>query len=258
MITGFNPADMYARRPYPPRARNLPRRVQRHRRILDPQGVRLGRDRRRDREPDQSGARPDPRFRRRGRAGRDPPLRHRRAVRRATRRCRSTSPRCATCCCAIRARRSSGRIPASAGSIQPIAIQASAPALRPSARSTISSSSRRSSPIRASATSISTSRGTRSSNMRPPRPRSIDAGRRRCSTAIPDRFLFGTDNVAPADQAANLSASSTAGTRSSAASGPETQAAITMGNYERLFDAGRRRVRAWERRACAGAQLMVR
>lgn len=61
----------------------------------------------------------------------------------------------------------------------------------------------------------------------------------------PDRFLFGTDNVAPADQAAQLRvfhlwdgifAQLT----------PEVSAAIRMGNYQRLFDAARSRVRAWE------------
>ena len=33
MITGFNPADMYARRSHPPRAADVPRRVLRHRRV---------------------------------------------------------------------------------------------------------------------------------------------------------------------------------------------------------------------------------
>jgi hypothetical protein len=68
---------------------------------------------------------------------------------------------------------------------------------------------------------------------------------------FPDRFLFGTDNVAPADQAADLRVfnrweSIFARIR------PETKAAITMGNYDRLFDEGRRRVRAWEREHVPG------
>ena len=62
----------------------------------------------------------------------------------------------------------------------------------------------------------------------------------------PDRFLFGSDVVAPRDTTqyyavfdmyrplwALLSA--------------ETSAKVRKGNYERLFDAGRRHVRAWER-----------
>jgi len=60
------------------------------------------------------------------------------------------------------------------------------------------------------------------------------------------RFLFGTDNVAPKDQATQLRvfhlwdgifAQLT----------PEASHAIRLGNYERLFDAARARVRAWER-----------
>ena len=68
------------RRSHPARADDVPRRVLRHRRVHHPQGVRLVEGRRRDGEPDQSRARPNPGFRRRGRAGRDPPQRHRHAV----------------------------------------------------------------------------------------------------------------------------------------------------------------------------------
>ncbi len=62
----------------------------------------------------------------------------------------------------------------------------------------------------------------------------------------PERFVFGTDNVAPADQAAQLRvyhlwdpiwAQLT----------PEASLKIRKGNYERIFDAARRRVRAWEK-----------
>jgi hypothetical protein len=61
----------------------------------------------------------------------------------------------------------------------------------------------------------------------------------------PDRFLFGTDNVAPADQATQLRvyhlwdpiwAQLT----------PEASVKIRKGNYERIFDASRAKVRAWE------------
>jgi predicted TIM-barrel fold metal-dependent hydrolase len=62
----------------------------------------------------------------------------------------------------------------------------------------------------------------------------------------PDRFLFGTDNVAPADQATQLRvyhlwdpiwAQLT----------PEASLKIRKGNYERVFDAARLKVRAWEK-----------
>jgi predicted TIM-barrel fold metal-dependent hydrolase len=62
----------------------------------------------------------------------------------------------------------------------------------------------------------------------------------------PDRFLFGTDNVAPTDQAAQLRvyhlwdpiwAQLT----------PDASLKIRKGNYERIFDAARVRVRAWEK-----------
>jgi predicted TIM-barrel fold metal-dependent hydrolase len=62
----------------------------------------------------------------------------------------------------------------------------------------------------------------------------------------PDRFLFGTDNVAPADQATQLRvyhlwdpiwAQLT----------PEASAKIRKANYERIFDGARRKVRAWEK-----------
>lgn len=62
----------------------------------------------------------------------------------------------------------------------------------------------------------------------------------------PDRFLFGTDVVAPRDPAkyfavyemyAPLWAKLT----------PETREKVLKGNYQRLFDAARVRVRAWEK-----------
>ena len=61
----------------------------------------------------------------------------------------------------------------------------------------------------------------------------------------PDRFLFGTDNVAPADQAAQprvyeLWAPIWARLT------PEASVKIRKGNYERIFDAARVSVRAWE------------
>jgi hypothetical protein len=62
----------------------------------------------------------------------------------------------------------------------------------------------------------------------------------------PDRFLFGTDNVAPAhaeqyfavfEQYAPLWRALT----------PEASRAVRLGNYERIFDTARHRVREWER-----------
>ena len=62
----------------------------------------------------------------------------------------------------------------------------------------------------------------------------------------PARFLFGTDNVAPASIDANLRVFHLwdpvfARVR------PDTKQAILFGNYERIFDGARVRVRAWER-----------
>jgi predicted TIM-barrel fold metal-dependent hydrolase len=62
----------------------------------------------------------------------------------------------------------------------------------------------------------------------------------------PDRFLFGTDNVAPASIDANVSVFHMwdpvfAKLR------PQTKQAILFDNYERIFDAARMHVRAWER-----------
>ncbi|HEX4739599.1 MAG TPA: amidohydrolase family protein [Allosphingosinicella sp.] len=62
----------------------------------------------------------------------------------------------------------------------------------------------------------------------------------------PDRFLFGTDNVAPAALATDLKVFEM-WAPIFARLKPATKAAITMGNYERLFDAARVRVRQWER-----------
>ena len=63
---------------------------------------------------------------------------------------------------------------------------------------------------------------------------------------FPDRFLFGTDNVAPKDQEMQLRVFHL-WDRIFAALTPEASFAIRRGNYEKLFDAARVRVRAWER-----------
>jgi predicted TIM-barrel fold metal-dependent hydrolase len=60
-----------------------------------------------------------------------------------------------------------------------------------------------------------------------------------------DRFLFGTDNVAPSDQAAQLRVFhlwDPIWTRLT----PEASLKLRKGNYERIFDTARARVRAWE------------
>jgi len=63
----------------------------------------------------------------------------------------------------------------------------------------------------------------------------------------PDRFLFGTDNVAPPDQAAQLRVFHLWDDIFSQVT-PATSLAVRRGNYERLFDAARTKVRAWEQR----------
>jgi predicted TIM-barrel fold metal-dependent hydrolase len=61
----------------------------------------------------------------------------------------------------------------------------------------------------------------------------------------PDRFLFGTDNVAPPDQAAQLRVYDMWAPIWAKLT-PEASVKIRKGNYEQLFDAARGRVRAWE------------
>jgi len=61
----------------------------------------------------------------------------------------------------------------------------------------------------------------------------------------PDRFLFGTDNVAPPDQATQLKEFHL-WDPVFAQVNPQASLAVRRGNYERIFDEGRRRVRAWE------------
>ena len=98
---------------------------------------------------------------------------------------------------------------------------------------------------RARATSTSTSRGTRW--------RSTWWRRRRRSQATadlinrhPDRFLFGTDEVAPTEQAKYLKVYDMYAPLFAKLT-PEASEKVRKGNYERLFDEARRRVRAWEK-----------
>ena len=61
----------------------------------------------------------------------------------------------------------------------------------------------------------------------------------------PDRFLFGTDTVAPGSAAAYYAVFDMWAPVWSRLT-PEASRKVRTGNYERLFDEGRRRVRAWE------------
>jgi predicted TIM-barrel fold metal-dependent hydrolase len=61
----------------------------------------------------------------------------------------------------------------------------------------------------------------------------------------PERILFGTDNVAPASAEAYYGVYEMYAPLWKALT-PEASAKIRKGNYERLFDEARRRVRAWE------------
>jgi predicted TIM-barrel fold metal-dependent hydrolase len=62
----------------------------------------------------------------------------------------------------------------------------------------------------------------------------------------PDRFLFGTDNVAPADQATQLRVYEMWAPIWAQLT-PDASSKIRKGNYERIFDAARAHVRAWEK-----------
>jgi hypothetical protein len=61
----------------------------------------------------------------------------------------------------------------------------------------------------------------------------------------PDRFLFGTDALAPRNAAAYLTTDNLYAPLWAALS-PDACAKVRVGNYERLFDTARRKVRAWE------------
>jgi len=61
-----------------------------------------------------------------------------------------------------------------------------------------------------------------------------------------DRFLFGTDNVGPNDQATQLRVYDMWAPIWAQLT-PEASLRIRRGNYERIFDAARLKVRAWEK-----------
>jgi predicted TIM-barrel fold metal-dependent hydrolase len=63
---------------------------------------------------------------------------------------------------------------------------------------------------------------------------------------FPDRFLFGTDTVAPAGPAPYFAVYDLWAPIWRLLT-PEASLKVRKGNYERIFDEGRRRVRAWEK-----------
>ena len=62
----------------------------------------------------------------------------------------------------------------------------------------------------------------------------------------PDRFLFGTDEVAPTEQAKYLKVYDMYAPLFARLT-PEASEKVRKGNYERLFDQARPRVRQWEK-----------
>jgi hypothetical protein len=70
---------------------------------------------------------------------------------------------------------------------------------------------------------------------------------------FPDRFLFGTDTVAPANPGAYYGVYEIYAPLWRQLTS-EASAKVRKGNYERLFDEGRRRVREWERVNAAGTE----
>jgi hypothetical protein len=61
----------------------------------------------------------------------------------------------------------------------------------------------------------------------------------------PDRFLFGTDEVAPSNQEAYLKVYYQYSPLWALLQ-RETSEKVRLGNYERIFDGARQKVRAWE------------
>ena len=65
-------------------------------------------------------------------------------------------------------------------------------------------------------------------------------------TKYPDRFLFGTDTVAPSGPAPYYAVFDMWAPVFRQLT-PEASVKVRKGNYQRIFDEGRRRVRAWEK-----------
>ena len=73
-----------------------------------------------------------------------------------------------------------------------------------------------------------------------------DRARRGDAQRYPDRFLFGTDTVAPAGPAPYYAVFDMWAPVWRLLT-PDASLKVRKGNYERIFDEGRRRVRAWEK-----------
>jgi len=63
---------------------------------------------------------------------------------------------------------------------------------------------------------------------------------------FPDRFLYGSDEVAPTDQKKLLKTYDIYAPLFAKLT-PEASEKVRKGNYARIFDEARRRVRAWEK-----------
>jgi hypothetical protein len=72
----------------------------------------------------------------------------------------------------------------------------------------------------------------------------------------PDRFLFGTDEVAPANQSDYLRVFKQYEPLWKALSA-EVSEKVRRKNYERIFDGARRRVRTWEGAHSASSERSV-
>jgi len=70
----------------------------------------------------------------------------------------------------------------------------------------------------------------------------------------PERFLFGTDEVAPTTQGGYLKVYRMYEPLFAKLT-PEASRMVRMGNYERLFDEARRKVRAWEKANVKGQEV---
>jgi hypothetical protein len=85
----------------------------------------------------------------------------------------------------------------------------------------------------------------------------ITARAARVINRFPERFLFGTDTVAPATPEAYFAVYEMYAPLWRLLT-PEASRKVRRGNYERLFDAARRRVRDWERASGASVSPETR
>ena len=231
MITGFNPADMYAADHIKRVLQTFPGVFSGHRRVHDPQGVRVVEDRRRDGEPHEPGARPDPRLRGRGRARGAAAQRHRHAVPEAGPGART---RCCSCGTLFKRHPKTTIIWAHCGLgriVHPVKDQIGI-VERALANPELAHLSIDISWDEVAKYLVATPETTQAA---------ADLINRH-----PDRFLFGTDEVAPTEQAKYLKVYDMYAPLFAKLT-PEASEKLRKGNYERLFDEARRKVRAWEK-----------